>query len=79
MQWISGSGYWSEAIRRVEVRSPKQVVLVERSGRIVQLGDLNGYEAKMAKLRKFRDQPIPEEPQYKEIDLRFKGQVIGRK
>lgn len=79
MQWISDSKYWRDAIRRVEVRSPKQVVLIEKSGRHVLLGELTDYEAKMAKLRKFREQQIPGEPEYREIDLRYKGQVIGRK
>jgi hypothetical protein len=79
MQWISNSKYWRDAIRRVEVRSPKQVVLIEKSGRHVLLGELTDYEAKMAKLRKFREQQIPGEPEYREIDLRYKGQVIGRK
>ena len=78
-EYISDSKYWREAIRSIKVHSPKQIILVEKSGRLVQLGEIEGYKRKLAKLKTFRDTPIPDAPQYYEVDLRYNGQVIGRK
>ena len=44
------------------------------------LGNMSRYEQKLAKLRTFLEKS-PEEvqaKQYAELDLRFRGQVIGR-
>ena len=46
----------------------------------VVLGSMRGYEQKLNKLRIFLEdgKEALKDKQYKEIDLRFKGQVIGR-
>lgn len=81
-QWLSRDKYWGPRISRVQVSSPRNVVLVQRNmAARVQLGALDGYERKMRKLEKLYTQAgnIIEDIPYKEYDLRFTGQVVGRK
>lgn len=79
--WLKDDHYWSTRIARVHVRTPKDIVLVQNEveGTIV-LGELEGYEQKLSKLRKLYVSGfdvIGYKP-YKEYDLRFEGQVVGR-
>jgi hypothetical protein len=45
------------------------------------LGALDGYADKLARLRKLYTHGLDEieHPDYREYDLRFEGQVVGRK
>lgn len=79
--WLMDDHYWKNRITHVHVRNPKSIVLAQREveGDIL-LGALEGYEQKMARLRKLYVKgfdKIGYKP-YKEYDLRFDGQVIGR-
>lgn len=80
--WLSTNRYWKPRIKGVEVKHPKYVVLTQHEvdTRIV-LGDLNAFEDKMKKLQKLYTkgfERLGHTPNYKEYDLRFDKQVIGR-
>ncbi len=81
--WLRDNTYWRSRIWHVQVEKPNSYYLYlrgEHMPRIV-LGSMYGYERKLNKLRTFMDN-IPQEVQeknYQELDIRFRGQVIGRK
>ena len=60
----------------------KHIYLIQQQGEpVILLGELSGYERKLRKLRTFMEKGInalPDKPTYKELDIRFKDQVIGR-
>lgn len=82
-QWLTDNRYWETRIARVQVKTPKDIVLIQQNpyARIV-LGTLDSYPEKMDKLRKLytdgferMNQPLR---QYTEYDLRYNGQVVAR-
>ena len=84
--WLQDNDYWADRIHHVQVHSPQMVYLYlrddngkMRNERIV-LGPMRGYESKLNKLRVFMLNSTTDIQQknYTELDLRFKGQVIGR-
>lgn len=81
-QWLREDDYWASRIKSVRVNSPKDIVLLQRNmnARIV-LGDLTDYEQKMNKLRLLYTKGFDQlgYTDYREYDLRFAGQVVGRK
>ena len=82
VQWLNSDRYWRDRITHIHVRNPKYVVLAQREvqGNIV-LGELTDYQNKMDRLRKLYVKGFDEigyQP-YKEYDVRFEGQVVGRK
>ena len=80
--WLSNNRYWKSRVQNVQVVNPKSLVLTQKDnkGRIL-LGDLDEYEQKMDKLQKVYTKCLDEigYKNYREYDLRYKGQVIGRK
>ena len=64
------------------VSNPKHIVLAQKgeNTRIV-LGELDGYSKKLNKLQKLYTKGFTQigYPDVKEYDLRFTGQVVGRK
>ena len=81
-QWLAHDDYWSTRIQRVQVNSPRHIVLTQRGmpARIL-LGELDGYPQKMNKLQELYTHgfDLIGYPDYSEYDLRFAGQVVGRK
>ena len=82
-EWLQDNRYWRARVHHVQLRSPKTACLYlrdEQMPRIV-LGSLHGYERKLAKLRTFLENSAEamQDKQYNELDIRFRGQVIGRK
>ena len=84
--WLQDNDYWRTRVHHLHVQSPQMVYIYLtfdsgdlKFGRVV-LGPMRGYERKLAKLRTFleRGQAATKDKQYTEIDVRFKGQVIGR-
>ena len=84
--WLQEDDYWCNRIHHVQVASPQMMYLYlndENDGmkeeRIV-LGPMRDYERKLHKLRVFLQNSAPQiqEKHYTELDLRYKGQVIGR-
>lgn len=80
-EWIQADRYWSARISHIHLSNPRMVVLyVKGLDAKVIMGELNGYEHKLKKLRTFlenRPEAISSR-HYDELDLRFRGQVIGR-
>lgn len=81
-EWLQHNKYWRERISYVHMRTPRMAVLVLRDAsqpRIV-MGSIQGYERKLNKLRTFFEhgQEALKEKHYEELDIRFRGQVIGR-
>ena len=82
-QWLQDEPYWRQRIRYVYVASPQMIYLYirgEKATRIV-MGNLRNYESKLAKLRTFLENSAEatRDKEYYEYDVRFRGQVIGRK
>ena len=80
--WINGNKYWKDKIQSIYVVNPKMVYLIQRpDGAHLILGEVNGYRPKLAKLRTLYDKGFEEIgwQTYRELDLRFSGQVVGRK
>ena len=81
VQWITADEYWNEKVESVHVVNPKTVYLVQRpDGTHLILGEVSGYQQKLAKLRKLYDKGFDQIgwQTYRELDLRFRGQVVGR-
>lgn len=81
VQWLGSNAYWSERIKNIHVRNPKYVVLSQKEyATNIVLGPLDGYEAKLARLRSLYKKgfDVIGYPECSELDLRFTGQVIRR-
>ncbi len=81
-EWLQGNTYWRQTIRQVVVQTPQQIVLLQQGAhteRIV-LGPMAGYEQKLHKLRTYyeRTAHAVDLPTYKELDIRYQGQVVAR-
>ena len=82
-EWVQDNRYWRTRVHHLYVQSPFMVYAYlrgETTPRVV-LGAMRGYERKFAKLRTFIEDGAEETAgkQYRELDLRFKGQVVGRR
>ncbi|MBR0195846.1 MAG: hypothetical protein IJQ32_06385 [Paludibacteraceae bacterium] len=81
--WLQDNSYWRNRIKRVHVVNPHMLVLHMSDAQIppVVLGNLTGYNRKLTKLRTFLEDGTEETAgkAYTELDIRFHGQVIGRK
>lgn len=81
-QWLMANRYWKTRIKYVHVHTPKYLVLAQNEvkGDIV-LGELAGYEKKMGRLQKLYTKGFDKigYKDYREYDLRFDGQVVGRR
>lgn len=82
-QWLQDNAYWNARVHHIHVQSPQMVYLFlkgEDMPRVV-LGPMYGYERKLAKLRTFIENSgeATQDKHYTELDVRFRGQVIGRK
>ena len=84
--WLQKDAYWRTRIHHLHVQNPQLVYiyLSDQPSAIsiqrVVLGSMHGYESKLSKLRTFLENSseATKDKQYREIDVRFKGQVIGR-
>jgi len=82
-EWLQRNAYWRERVEYIRLQSPQMAHLYlrgENQPRIV-LGNMHGYERKLRKFRTFLDNGAEalQDKQYTEYDVRYKGQVIGRK
>lgn len=81
-RWIQQNQYWRERIRYVRVQSPQMMYVYlrgENQPRVV-LGEISNYASKLNKLRLFIENSPKDihRENYTELDVRFRGQVIGR-
>lgn len=82
VEWLQGNHYWRELISDVYVQHSRYLLLTQRGQKAkIVLGALDGYADKLARLRKLYTHGLDEidHPDYREYDLRFEGQVVGRK
>ena len=79
--WMAENEYWQDRIDYIYVQSVQMIYLYlkQRDERIV-MGNLKDFEKKMNKLRLFllNSGEATKDKHYQELDLRYKGQVIGR-
>ncbi len=82
VQYVEDDSFWSAQIEQIHVVSQKRIELIPRIGnQVIILGDLIDYERKLDKLKTFYTEAMNKTgwTPYKEIDLRFHGQVVCRK
>ena len=79
--WLQRDRYWRPRVDQIRVQTPQMVYVCQHEQPRIVLGAMYGYERKLAKMRRFYENadPVILEKEYKEYDVRFKGQVIGRK
>lgn len=80
-EWLQTDSYWHNRIHHVFVQSPQMVVLCLKGNQPrVKMGPMRDYERKLAKLRVFLENGAEaiQDKHYTELDIRFRGQVIGR-
>jgi hypothetical protein len=80
--WLQKNDYWRARIHHLQVQNPQLVYLFLRGEAMprVVLGPMRGYEAKLNKLRVFMEdgKEALKDKHYRELDLRFRGQIVGR-
>jgi cell division protein FtsQ len=81
-QWLEENRYWRERVKYLDVRNPFMVHLYLKGyqqPRVI-LGEMEGFQDKLAKLRTFFENgtEVLQDKHYKELDLRFSDQVVGR-
>lgn len=81
VEWLEDDDFWTAQVEQIHVAGPNRIELVPRVGSgVILLGSLNGYDRKLKKLKVLYQKGFAKFgwPEYKEIDLRFKGQVVCR-
>ncbi len=81
-EWLQDHRYWRERISYLQVKNPQAVYIIQshQAGAIL-LGNMDNFAHKLKKARTFYEQggdTLGKNP-YREIDVRYTGQVIGRK
>lgn len=77
--WLQNQSRWEGRFERMDVKDKENITLIDTTGLKVRVGDGSGFESKMHKLHVFEVQMANVEgKEYKELDLRYKDQVIGR-
>lgn len=74
--------FWQDKIHTIRVVNPKMIELVDTEHHyVIILGELTDAEARMDSLRKLYEKGFEKIgwPKYKQIDLRFANQIVGRK
>ncbi len=77
--WLQDQTRWEDRFERIDVQDKNNITLVDTTGLKVRIGDGSQFESKMHKLHVFETQMAKVGgKEYKELDLRYKDQVIGR-
>ena len=82
IDWIEDHDFWNAQIEQINVTANKEIELIPRiGGHVILLGKLNNYEEKLHKLSVFYAEGLSKIgwEDYRELDLRYNNQVIGRK
>lgn len=81
VMWLEDDDFWSAQVAQINVVSPSYIELVPRigSGTII-LGSLENYKQKLKKLKTLYQDGFSKFgwKDYREIDLRYKGQIVCR-
>lgn len=81
VQWLDDNDFWNAQIEQINVLQNSEIELIPRvGGHVILLGRLVDYEHKLDKLQVFYDEGLSKMGwlPYKEVDLRFYGQVVCR-
>lgn len=78
-EWLQQDAFWRKRISRVHVQGPHSILLKQTNNEAeIILGDWNDYAQKLNKLRLWYERSaVIEKPTYQQLDIRFRGQVIG--
>lgn len=82
VQWLAANRFWRERIHTIHVVTPKMIELIDSShDYTIILGTLDGAEQRLTDLQKLYDKGFETRgyPDYKQIDLQYSNQIIGRK
>lgn len=80
--FIENDGFWSAMFEQIEIDSQGDYILIPKIANFkVRLGDLSALESKMENFRLYLEQgtQLRGWDMYKEINLKFRNQVIGVK
>ncbi len=77
--YIEDDRFWQERIRVIDARQASNIVLLQKEGVPLLIGEVEGYKGKLHKLRAFYEDEHTTDTLYRELDARYKGQVVGRK
>ncbi|MCQ2335041.1 MAG: cell division protein FtsQ/DivIB [Paludibacteraceae bacterium] len=81
VQWIDQHEFWSAQIAQIDVAGPNRIELIPRVGDgVILLGSLDDYQQKLKKLETLYTRCFSRIgwKNYKEIDLRYHGQIVCR-
>lgn len=82
VEWLSDNRYWRQKIHTIRVINPKMIELLDDSHNYtIVLGALPGAEKRLDALEKLYEKGFARigYPEYKQIDLQYSGQIVGRK
>ncbi|MBQ7531728.1 MAG: hypothetical protein IJT12_08465 [Paludibacteraceae bacterium] len=80
--WLNDNRYWREKIHTIHVTNPRMIELKEDAHHYtIVLGPLADAEQRMDDLQKLYENGFEHigYPEYKQIDLQYSNQIIGRK
>lgn len=80
--YIENDDFWQAQIEQIHVEKDGEVLLTPLVGdHIIELGEINNYEKKLAKMRAFYEQVLVKDNwnKYKTVCLKYKDQVVAKK
>ena len=81
-EYVSQNPFWNAQIVQADVSKNGEITIIPRvGGHVILLGNTHNYKSKLKKMKVFYQEGFAKIGwrQYREIDLRFENQVIGRK
>ena len=79
---LNADRFWREKIHAIHVTNPKMVELIDSKHQyVIIVGELTNAEERLDSLKKLYEKGFEKVgwPAYKQIDLRFDKQIVGRK
>lgn len=81
VEWLEESEFWSAQVAQINVVNAGNIELIPRVGSgVILLGSLDRYEQKLGKLKTLYQKGFAKFgwKEYREIDLRYRGQIVCR-
>lgn len=81
VEWLEDDSFWRAQVAQIHVAGPSRIELVPRVGSgVIILGSLSDYDSKLKKLKTLYNKGFSKFgwKEYREIDLRFKNQIVCR-
>lgn len=82
MRYVNESPFWKGQVQQIFVESENNLFIVPTVGsHIIEIGEVENLDVKFRNLLAFYKEVLPKTGwnTYREISIRYKGQVIGRK